>query len=411
MKVLVVSQYFWPESFRVNDLALGLVERGHEVTVLTGQPNYETGRFAHGYRAFRPLRERYGGVTVIRMPLVSRGPGTGVRLAVNYLSFALSASVLAPFRLRERHDVTLVYQMSPFIMAAPAFVLKRFRGTPVVFWIQDQWPETLRATGKVRSKAILGALRRLVARMYRASERVLVQSEAFRPAVIDAGVPPTSIDYLPNWAESVYQPSDVPATASQERELPQGFRVMLAGNIGVAQALPTVIEAARQLASVEDLQWVVVGDGRRRQWMRDRVAELGLSDRFCFIDRRPVEMMPSYFALADVLLVTLAADPVYSLTIPSRLQSYLACGRPVAGALDGEGARVIEESEAGLVCPAEDAGGLADTVMELRNATPTERQAMGRRGRAYFERHFEREMLITRLEGHLRAGAVRSPRR
>jgi glycosyltransferase involved in cell wall biosynthesis len=174
---------------------------------------------------------------------------------------------------------------------------------------------------------------------------------------------------------------------------------MVAGNIGVAQSMGTVVDAAHRLADVQDLRWIVVGDGRRRRWTENRVASLGLGSRFSFVDRRPVDVMPRYLSLADVLLVTLARDPAYALTVPSRLQSYLACARPVIASLDGEGARVVEESGAGLVCASEDSSALADRVLTMYRMRREEREAMGKRGRAYFERHFERETLLDRLEG------------
>jgi glycosyltransferase involved in cell wall biosynthesis len=399
MRILIVSQYFWPESFRVNDLAVGLSERGHDVTVLTGEPNYESGSFADGYSAFSPRSERYHNVDVERFPLISRGSETGFRLAANYLSFALTASLFAPVRLRRPIDVVLVYQMSPVTMAAPAFVLKALRGLPLILWVQDLWPDALRATGKVKSERALDAMRKIVAAMYRASDRVLVQSEAFVPDVCVAGVRANRIGYLPNWAEAVYQPCTVEREAGERRELPDGFRVMVAGNIGVAQSMGTVVDAAHRLADVQDLRWIVVGDGRRRRWTENRVASLGLGSRFSFVDRRPVDVMPRYLSLADVLLVTLARDPAYALTVPSRLQSYLACARPVIASLDGEGARVVEESGAGLVCASEDSSALADRVLTMYRMRREEREAMGKRGRAYFERHFERETLLDRLEG------------
>lgn len=414
MRVLIVSQYFWPERFRVNDVAAALVERGHEVTVLTGQPNYETGSFAEGYSAFAPRSESIDGVAVHRFPLVARGGGTGARLALNYLSFALSSAVLAPLRLREHFDVALVYQMSPVTMALPAFVLNRLRRLPVVFWVQDLWPETLRATGKVTSPRVLATLTRAVAAMYRRSSQVLLESEGFAPAVLAAGVDPHRIVFVPDWAERVYAPCQVEPEAPERKEMPLGFRVMFAGNIGVAQAVGTIVAAADTLRHRRDIKWVMVGDGRRRGWAEDEVRRLRLDEAVTFLGRRPVEAMPRYLSLADSLLLTLQRDPVFALTLPGKLQAYLACGRPVIASADGETARVVGESGGGVACPAEDPGGLAEAVLRMAGTTAAERAEMGKRGRAYFEANFEREMLVTRLESCLvgasedgRGGAAR----
>ncbi len=406
MRVLIVSQYFFPENFRVNDVAKGLLERGHEVTVLTGQPNYETGSFFEGYSAFRPSTQIIDGVEVVRCPLVPRGPGTGARLALNYASFAMSSGLLAPLRLRKPFDVSVVYQMSPVTMALPAFVLKALRGIPVVFWIQDLWPETLRATGKIRSASVLGGMRRIVASMYRASDRVLVESQAFLPAVLEAGLDDDRVAYLPEWAESFYRPVEIEEDAPERAEVPGQFRVVFGGNIGVAQAIDTIIDAADQLRDHPAVRWVMIGDGRRREWAERRVRELGLHDRFLFLGRRPPEAMPRYFALADVLLLTLRRDPAFAMTIPAKLQSYLACGRPIAAALDGEGARLVRASGAGLACPSQDSKGLADQVLSLLQMSAAERSAMGRAGRSFYEAHFERESLLDQLQSHLEAAVV-----
>jgi colanic acid biosynthesis glycosyl transferase WcaI len=230
---------------------------------------------------------------------------------------------------------------------------------------------------------------------------VLVQSRAFVSAVQAARVPDDRIEYVPNWAESLYEPRVVPPDAPERGELPEGFRVVVAGNLGIAQSVETIVAAADKLRDLADLRWVMIGEGSRRQWLRDEVAARGLDSSFCFIDRRPVEAMPTYFALADVLLVTLARDPAYAATVPSRLQSYLACGRPVIAALEGEGATVVEQSDAGLVCAPEDPEALAGAVLAMHGSNRDERAAMGIRARAYYEENFERDMLIDRISAAL----------
>ena len=399
MRVLVVSQYFWPESFRVNDLTDGLVERGHEVTVLTGKPNYPGGSFFSGYGLLRPVRERYGKAGVLRVPLVPRGSGRGARLALNYLSFALFASLLGPLLCRGRFDLIFVYEPSPITVGIPAIVMKKIKGAPIMFWVQDIWPEVLSATGAVRSERILGWVTRVVRYIYRHCDRVLVQSEGFAPRVEAVGARPTDVFYLPNWAEALYEPVELEDDAPERGEMPEGFRVMFAGNVGAAQSFETILGAAEKLKGYPEIQWVILGDGRRRPWVERRVSEFGIEDRFHLLGRRPVETMPRYLSLADALLVTLNKDPVLSLTIPSKTQPYMACGRPILAALDGEGARVVEEAGAGFAASAEDPGALAEAVLGLYEASPEEREEMGRRGRVYFEEHFEREKLLDRLEG------------
>jgi len=409
MRILIVTQYFWPEEFRINDLALGLRERGHDVTVYTGKPNYPGGRFFPGYGFFGRVREDYRGVRVRRAPLVPRGAGTRPGLIVNYLSFALAASLLAPFRCDGDYDAILVYEPSPVTVGLPALVLKRVKRAPLLFWVQDLWPETLSATGVVRSQWILKLVAGLVRFIYRHCDLVLVQSRAFAPSIEALGVAARKILYYPNSAEAIYRP--LPAgpgePAGGEKPLRGAFSVVFAGNIGVAQDFETILSAAEKLRGERDIHWNIIGDGRMQDWVRNEIGRRRLGDTVHLLGRHPVESMPRFFAAADAMLVTLAPDPVFALTIPSKVQSYLACGRPIIAALDGEGARVIEESGSGTAVPAGDAAALAEGVRRLYGMSRQAREALGQNGRRYFEQHFERELLLDRLEGWMKDLAAR----
>lgn len=398
MNLLVVSQYFWPEEFRINDLALALRGRGHTVTVFTGKPNYPGGRYFPGYGFFGSVAEDYQGVRVIRVPILPRGKGGRLRLVLNFLSFAVLGSILAPLRCRGVFDAILVYEPSPISVGLPALVLKWVKRTPVLFWAQDLWPETLSATGVVRSRWVLALVDRLVRFIYRHCDLVLVQSRAFLPHVQAQGVPVEKIRYYPNTAEELYRPVAVEAQAPEREMLPQGFRVVFAGNIGAAQDFETILAAAEKLKAERDIQWVIIGEGRLYGWVAQEIARRELRGTVRLLGRHPVESMPRFFALADILLVTLRNEPIFSLTIPTKIQSYLACARPIVAALNGEGARVIEESGSGIAVHAGSAAALADAVSRLYRLPAFERESMGRRGRAYFEREFERSVLISRLE-------------
>lgn len=398
MKILIVSQYFWPENFRINDLATGLRSREHQVTVLTGQPNYPGGFFYPGYGFFKRSRENYGGVEVIRVPMLSRGNGSGLRLALNYLSFAFFASLFAPFRCRDKYDVIFVYEPSPITVGLPALLLKRLKRVPIVFWVQDLWPESLSAAGSVRSGWILRLVERLVRFIYRRCDLLLVQSRAFFSPVEKLGANRGHILYFPNTSEEFYRPLQLPNDAPERSEISGGFCVMFAGNIGTAQDFGTILSAAGMLKDHADIHWVVLGEGRMSSWVKEEVSKRGLTDNFRLLGSRPVEAMPRYFSLADVMLVTLKREPIFSLTIPSKVQSYLACGRPIVAALDGEGARIVEEAGAGLTAPAEDPEALATAVLAMYKMTVAERSVMGLRGRAYFEKNFERNLLLVRLD-------------
>jgi glycosyltransferase involved in cell wall biosynthesis len=295
-----------------------------------------------------------------------------------------------------------VYEPSPVLVGLPAAVLRRLKRVPMLFWVQDLWPESLSATGAVTSPRVLGAVAKVARFIYRRCDLVLVQSRGFVDRVVGVGAEPARVRYLANWAEAFYAPLELPPDAPERAEVPDGFRVMFAGNIGKAQSLETVVEAAKRLRDRPDLHWVIVGDGHQRPWLEAEVKAHGLENTVHLLGPRPVRSMPRYLALGDALLVTLRKDPIFELTIPTKLQSYLACGRPVVAALDGEGARVVREAGAGPTCAAEDPAALADAVRRLYEASAEERRRLGASGRAYFEAHFERERLVTRTEELMR---------
>lgn len=398
MNVLIVTQYFWPENFRINDLVLGLQERGHLVTVLTGIPNYPTGKYFVGYGLFKKLKDDYQGISVLRVPLVPRGDGNGIRLILNYLSYALSASVIGPFLCRGKYDVIFVFEPSPITVGIPAFILKKTTSAPILFWVQDLWPESLSATGAVRSKIILAAVTWLVRLIYKGCDRILVTSRAYIDKIEKLGVSSERLYYFPQYTEELYQPVVIEPDAVERTLVPNGFRIMFAGNIGAAQDFSTIIEAAGILKAYRDIHWIVIGDGRMRKWVDSEVRKRGLSDFVHLIGRYPVESMPRFYSLADVMLVTLKKDPLFALTIPAKVQSYFACGKPIIAALDGEGGRLMRESQAGISCSAEDPNALAEAVLKMYTMPKTEREMMGRHGRDYYLKYFERNMLIDRLQ-------------
>ena len=401
MKVLIVSQYFWPENFRINDLAAGLVERGHEVTVLTGQPNYPAGKFFPGYGWFKKSSKEYKGVRILRVPLLPRGNGSGLRLALNYFSFAFSACLLAPFLCRGKFDLIFVCQLSPVTVGLPALLLKKIKKVPILFWILDLWPESLAATGAIRSATVLAQVDKLVGFIYRGCDKIVVASTGFLPSIAAKKIAVERTGFFPNWYEPEYR-EQLEDDLTNHLSLPAGFRVMFAGNIGVAQDFATILAAAEQLKFYPDIHWVILGDGRQFEWVKEQVQSRGLVETVHLLGRHPPTAMFGYFSQADTMLVTLKRDPAFALTVPGKIQSYLACGRPIIAALDGEGARLIAESGAGLSSPAEDANALAESVLTMYRMPKEEREAMGRRGKEYREKNFEREMLIDRLEGWMR---------
>ena len=396
MKILIVSQYFWPENFRINDLASGLVERGHEVTVLTGMPNYPDGKLFPGYGFFIRCEE-YKGVRVVRVPLIPRGNGRNLRLIANYISFSLTACLLGPLLCRDKYKLIFVCQLSPVTVGLPALFLKKIKRIPIIFWILDLWPESLSATGAIYSSSILKKVDTLVRFIYSGCDKIIVSSRGFIPSVAKKLEDPANISYFPNWQEPEY--SEVTTT---NECIPSGFRVIFAGNVGTAQDFETILSVAEKLKGYRDIQWVILGDGRCLSWVKEQVELRNLSASFHLKGRYPSEMMPAFFAQADVMLVTLKRDPVFALTVPGKIQSYMACGRPIVAALDGEGGRLITESGSGLSVPSEDVDALADAIITMYRMPKVEREAMGKRGKEYCEENFGRDVLLDRLDGWMR---------
>lgn len=395
MRILLVTQYFPPEPMRAGDLALGLRELGHDVTVLTGFPSYPYDRLYEGYRLRLVQREAYQGVHVIRVPSIGKyGPGRLKRVAT-YLSFACSASVLGPL-LVGRPDWIVVFQNSPATMAIPAVVIKALRGSRLILWVQDLWPETLQALGVITYRGLLRLVDAMVRVIYRRSDVILVQSCGFVDSIITRGVPTARITYLPNWAEDIYQVLPFDEGFSRAEDLTAGFKVMFAGNIGIAQNLSLLLDVAETLHGHSEIRFIVIGDGSEFRSLNESARRRGLQN-VVFKGRQPIEKMPKYFAAADALLVQLKMNPVFEVTIPSKLQSYMACGRPILAALSGSGAEVVSEAGAGIVCRPDDPQALRDAVLALWRMPREERELMGIRARRYYEQHFDRRLVLARI--------------
>lgn len=396
MKILVVSQYFWPENFRVNDLVKEWTARGHEVTVLTGKPNYPDGKVFTAFEREPEQFTDYEGARVLRVPMLARSQGS-MRLMLNYLSFVIGGCLWGPWLLRGvRSDVIFVYEPSPITVGIPAILLGRLKRAPVILWVLDLWPETLAAVGAVRSPFLLRIVGLLVSFIYNRCALVLGQSRAFIESIGHYCRDRSKVRYFPSWAESVFLQTDG-ARAPEVPIATDTFSILFAGNIGDAQDFPAILDAAERLRHNERVRWLIVGDGRRFDWVRSEIARRQLHERVLLLGRFPVEKMPSFYAHADALIASLKSDPTFSMTIPGKVQSYLLAGKPILGMLDGEGASVIEAAGAGLVCPAGDSQGLVNAIERMAGMSPDERLAMGARGRQYAESEFDRDRLMDRL--------------
>lgn len=401
MRILVLSQHFWPESFRINDVVRQLASAGHHVEVMTGQPNYPGGTIFDGFSASSSGTTDWQGVALHRVPLVPRGRASALRLVANYLSFIASAATIGAWRLRGRgFDVILVYATSPLLQAIAAVVLARLKRAALVTWVQDLWPESLQVTGYVRSPRLLGLVAIVVRWIYARNTMLLVPSPAFEPSVRELAPPGLPIAWHPNPGDA----ADAGPVASEDPALTLDdtlFNVVFAGNLGIAQALDSVLDAAERLRDdTPELRLVLVGSGQRSTWLAEqvdarRLPNVQLAGRFA------PEQMAGIYAQAQALLVSLKADPAMALTVPSKVQSYLAAGRPIVAALDGEGARLVVEAGAGLACRAGDGAALADTLRRMHALPESARAAMGVAGRIRYLRDYAPERLTPQLIGHL----------
>lgn len=395
MRILIISQYFWPENFKINDLCLGLKEKGHYIEVLTGLPNYPKGKFFEGYSLFKNNDETWEGIPVHRSKLLPRGSG-GIKLMINYFSFAFFASLKSQ-SLSNKFDCILVYEPSPITVGIPAIFAGKKLNIPYYFWVQDLWPESLTAAGGIKNRFVLNFFESITKLIYRKAEKVLVQSKGFKNYIINQDIDPDKIIFYPNSTENFYQP--VISEKSFQDKMPEGFCITFAGNLGEAQSLFTILNAALivKQKGYHQIKWVFLGDGRQREQLEKYVELNNLKNEVHFLGAYPGTDMPKFFACSDALISTLKKNKIFSLTIPSKIQSYLACGKPILASLDGEGADIIDNAKAGYSSPAEDEINLAENAIKLFNDSEEDRKIMGENGLAYFNEEFERNMLLDKL--------------
>ncbi len=398
MRLLIFTQYFWPETFGINALVKSLSERGVEVTVMTGKPNYPEGKVFEGYSWWGTSREFYDGIEVLRIPLFPRGKRSSLRLLLNYLSFLVAGIIFGPWVLRRQtFDAVFVYAPSPLLQALPAILLARLKRAPIALWVQDLWPESLSATGFVRNRRALALVALVVRFIYRHTDRVLVPSEAFRAPIQAMTSGSADIRYYPNaWVE---EPSADPPVGFEAlaKEIASGFSVVFAGNLGAAQSLDTILDAAEQLQNEEaDVRFFLIGSGSLSAWLSEEIRRRGLRN-VQVPGRFPQSAMPVLYAAASALLVSLRDEPIFAYTIPSKLQGYLAAGRPVIAALNGEGARVVAEAGAGVSCSAGSASALATAVRSLGEMDSAALDKMGDNARRYAIAHFSLDRLTDDL--------------
>lgn len=404
MKICIFTNHFYPEDFKVNDIAFELAGRGHDITVITAVPDYPKGKFFDGYGWFRRSREDVNGCHVIRLPIIPRGKGGAKRLVLHYLSYYISSSVFTfVHKLFHKYDAVFVHLTSPFFIGLAATQLKRWQKIPMLFWTLDLWPESITAAAGISHPLIIKPLTKQVQKVYDNCDAILIGSKGFEKSICEKGDYKDKCVYFPNWCESAELPKDVekyrsvePFAFFTEKE----FVVLFAGNIGEAQNLDCVIDAAVAIRETNPLvKFVFLGDGRAREHLVQKSADNGILDKTVFFPGRfPIESMPYFMNQADVLLVSLKYELIFNLTVPSKVQFYMAQGKPILAMLNGDGANLVREAKCGIAVPANDKTAFIDAVRQTASMKKEELSEMGANGKQFYERHFRKEQRMEQLE-------------
>ena len=397
MRILIVTQYFWPENFRINELSSEFIKSGNEVTILTGYPNYPEG-FIH--KDFKKNREKYSyfkGAKIIRVPLLPRG-NNKITLVLNYITFCISASTWGLLKIAKfKFDIIFVFQTSPILVGIPSSIISYIKNIPQIIWILDLWPETLSAMG-IKNKILISIIRNLSNIIYAQSKIILAQSKSFI-FKLKKNIRKEKLIYFPAWSESGLSIKSK-QKAKEVIPIKNIFTIMFAGNIGKAQDFPSILKTVQYLLkqSFNKFRIIIIGDGSMKDWLINEVRRKNLTNNVLILEKYPPDRMPSFFAHADALLVTLTDKELFKMTVPGKMQTYLASGIPILGMINGEAASVIKNSKAGYVCNSANFKRLGKLIIKMSKLSKKDRIKMGLNGKLYSKKNFDKNKLINRLE-------------
>lgn len=394
--LLVISQYFYPEQFRINDICTEWVKRGYKVTVVTGIPNYPQGKYYDGYGLLKKRQETYNGIDIIRIPLIPRGNHT-IMLLLNYLSFVVSGFFWKMFT-KINADYVFVFEVSPMTQALPGVWYAKKRKIPCYLYVQDLWPENVEIISGVRDKKIITIIGRMVDYIYSECNKIFTTSQSFIKAIHLRGVPLEKIEYWPQYAEDFYVPI-------KRRSIPEilnddFFNIVFAGNIGTAQGLEILPKAAEIIRSrtTRKVRFNIVGDGRNKNDFVNMVSIMNLDEMFNFVSQQPATKIPEFMAACDAAFLSLTDSPLFAMTIPAKLQTYMACGVPIIASATGETAKIIKESNSGLYGRPGNAEELADNIITLANKSKEELAQLGYNARNYYDHYFNKSNLLDKMD-------------
>ena len=398
MKILIVSQYFWPENFSINAIAKYLVDQGHEVDVITGIPNYPQGKTFDGYGLFKNLHQDHDGINISRVWMKTRGTkGGDKRLILNYLSYAFNASIAMLGKLGKKYDATFVYEISPITQAYPAIALRKMKKVPMCLYVADLWPDTLFSHG-LNGGSVKRILTKMCTYIYKKTDHIIAVNESFIESINGYTNSSRKISYIPQAVEKLYKP--VPSTGELRKNLgidEHDFIVMFAGNIGFAQSPKTIVEAANKTKENNRIHYVFIGDGTMKQECEDYCKDNNLNNVH-FIGRKAQVEMPGLIAEADALLISLKNQSNYNLTLPGRTQAFMACGKPIICCANGETARVIKAAGCGLIAEADNADELAQRIIESSLMSKEDLNRMGSSGFKYSKVNYDMNNVYHKIE-------------
>lgn len=403
--ILLISQYFYPEIFRVNDIAVEWVKRGYKVTVLTGIPNYPMGKFFEGYDWKHRRRENWNGVEIIRIPLIARGNSSNkffnaIGMAANYLSFIASGRRWV--KKNNLHaDLVFTVEVSPMTQALIGVWYKKRYHVPAYLYVQDLWPENVETVTGIHNKVIIGSINKMVDKIYRETDQIFTTSPSFVETIVNRLVPVNrnKVHYWPQYAEEFYKPLPPQAVKGID-ENDGSFKIAFTGNIGMAQGLDILPKAAVLLRNV-DVKFVIVGDGRYQAEFERQIDKKGVRDKFIMIPRVPAEYVPVILSVCDAGFISFNKDSLWEKTIPAKLQSYMACGKAIIASASGETKRIIEEAGCGVCCEIGDAKALAKGIKEL---TKSKSKEIGIKARKYFLDHYNKKKLMDEMDKNIEKG-------
>ena len=397
MKILIISQYFWPENFRINELSEELSKLGNQVTVLTGYPNYPSGNI---YPEFIKNKKKFkfiNGIEIVRIPVIGRKKNK-FYLILNYISFLINSLFIGYFKLRGRKfDIIFTFQLSPVTVGITSSIFAYIKNCPQVFWVLDLWPDTLEALNIINKKWQLNLFKTLVNWIYSRCDLILAQSKTILKEINKYPSVKKNTYYFPSWGESnLFLQELQPATEILKKEI---FTIIFAGNIGEAQDFPSLIKTVKHLNlnKIRNFRIILIGDGSKKEWVKNEIKRLKLEKYFELYKSYPLERMSSFFLHADALLVTLLDRKVFNMTIPGKIQFYLSSGIPIIGMICGEGAEIIRKSNSGMVCNSGDYINLSKIISKMINLDKNKLKEMGLNGKKYSEKEFSKITLINKL--------------